>query len=426
MRSTLTSVFLCTSVFLGWLRDACALSLPSASFSSETIHFSRCGVCKALARELHLEVLRHDLNAGGEEDILDSAEAACLGVVRNYTIVGVGAAAKVLHSPEEDRIAAGYKTDVMETALLVKHVCEQVSDEVSMELSEAVWRGVVRGNEPGKTATDLCVNRTELCAPSARVFAKKKKEENDEKKKQTPKKKNAMDIDPNTEEGMREMFEKLDADGSITAMLQKEQDEPEMMLPEKDQQDVKQASGEILCSTCVALIQGTVTAGKRSPGGRALRSEADLERIVEKICEGPPDPVASHSASLLGISPPPLPPSWTGRYKVVRAKSTGRWELRKRSKPLSNSKSMDRKRWSSKIAKDKFTMTKACKLVVNMHEDRLSEGLFRMLQALPTKCLHVKPGQRDDKACIIEDADLVTNVCYDHCGGSATEVKTEL
>ena len=71
-------------------------------------------------------------------------------------------------------------------------------------------------------------------------------------------------------------------------------------------------------------------------------------------------------------------------------------------------------------------MTKACKLVVNMHEDRLSEGLFRMLQALPTNCLHIKPGQRDDKACIIEDADLVTNVCYDHCGGSAKEVKTEL
>ena len=98
-------------------------------------------MCKSLAMELHLEVLRHKLSANGEEEILDSTEAACLGVVRNYTVVGKGKEAKMIHSPEEERMEGGeFNENTLYNAMLVKHVCEIVVEEISMELSETVWQ----------------------------------------------------------------------------------------------------------------------------------------------------------------------------------------------------------------------------------------------------------------------------------------------
>ena len=84
-----------------------SMSVSSSQFSKDSIKSIRCGICRSLAAELHLEVLRHQLDADGEEEILDSTDAACLGVVRNYTVVGKGKTARVIHSPEEERMADG-------------------------------------------------------------------------------------------------------------------------------------------------------------------------------------------------------------------------------------------------------------------------------------------------------------------------------
>ena len=104
-----------------------------------------------------MEVLRHNLNADGEEQILDSTEAACLGVVRNYTVVGQGKKAILKHSPEEERMANGeFDESTLHNALLVKHVCETVVEEVSMELSETVWRSIQHDKSVNETANELC------------------------------------------------------------------------------------------------------------------------------------------------------------------------------------------------------------------------------------------------------------------------------
>ena len=122
--------------------------------------FAKCGVCKALARELHLEVLRHDLNKDGEEGILDSTEAACLGVVQNYTIQGEGRSVTVEHSPEKERLEAGFSTEMVQAALFVKQVCETVSEEISMELSETIWHSIRGKFPPDDSAKTLCVDKT--------------------------------------------------------------------------------------------------------------------------------------------------------------------------------------------------------------------------------------------------------------------------
>ena len=134
--------------------------------------------------ELHLEVLRHKLSANGEEEILDSTEAACLGVVRNYTVVGKGKEAKMIHSPEEERMEGGeFNENTLYNAMLVKHVCEIVVEEISMELSETVWQSIQGKKTLNDTAIELCEQRTDICVIyDADVLRKKKREETKKKR----------------------------------------------------------------------------------------------------------------------------------------------------------------------------------------------------------------------------------------------------
>ena len=89
--SKLLDYILCLGVCCALMHPyrANANKLKYKAFKSQQRFFreTRCSTCKALFSELLLEVQRHSLHADGEEDILDSVEAACLGVVQNYTII---------------------------------------------------------------------------------------------------------------------------------------------------------------------------------------------------------------------------------------------------------------------------------------------------------------------------------------------------
>ena len=83
------------------------------------------------------------------------------------------------------------------------------------------------------------------------------------------------------------MFQKLDRDGTITNLLQQEKENPEMMLPEEEQQLVRRARKELRCPICIAMLYGAEERARNTPGGRSLRSEADLSTIMDTICDGP-------------------------------------------------------------------------------------------------------------------------------------------
>ena len=84
--SKLLDYILCLGVCCALMHPyrANANKLKYKAFKSQQRFFreTRCSTCKALFSELLLEVQRHSLHADGEEDILDSVEAACLGVVQ--------------------------------------------------------------------------------------------------------------------------------------------------------------------------------------------------------------------------------------------------------------------------------------------------------------------------------------------------------
>ena len=197
-----------------------------------------------------------------EEQILDSTEAACLGVCKLYRSYQ-GKKAILKHSPEEERMANGkFDESTIHNALLVKHVCEIVVEEVSMELSETVWRSIQHDKSINETANELCEQKTDICTKVDTNRARKKERK---LKKKQPKKAKKDSSPPSSDNdgilpdltkpgGMEDMFQKLDRDGTITNLLQQEKDNPEMMLPEEEQKLVRRARKELLCPMrCYAL-----------------------------------------------------------------------------------------------------------------------------------------------------------------------------
>ena len=75
------------------------------------------------------------------------------------------------------------------------------------------------------------------------------------------------------------MFEKMDKDGSMSNLVMKEMQEPELMLPDEDKAEVKDTKVVLKCPICIALVYGTLKRARETPGGRALRSEADLANL---------------------------------------------------------------------------------------------------------------------------------------------------
>ena len=141
---------------------------------------ARCGSCQALFSELTMEVLRHNLHEKGEEEILDSVEAACLGVVQNYTIIK--RPPWVIFAPEVERMNALGKNDgahnndnndnikkennmadMMYNALLMKDICADTGEHIGMEMSEGVWREVRRQMKTKNTHTNLTKQALQFC-----------------------------------------------------------------------------------------------------------------------------------------------------------------------------------------------------------------------------------------------------------------------
>lgn len=390
-----------------------------------------------------MEVLRHNLNADGEEQILDSTEAACLGVVRNYTVVGQGQEAVLKHSPEEERMANGeFDESTLHNALLVKHVCENVVEEVSMELSETVWRSIQHDKSVNETANELCEQKTDMCMRVKTNTARKKmrklkkKQPKKAKKDSSPSSGDDDLISPDLTKpgGMEEMFQKLDRDGTITNLLQQEKENPEMMLPEEEQQLVRRARKELRCPICIAMLYGAEERARNTPGGRSLRSEADLSTIMDTICDGPPDPSGSKQAMMLGITPPNLPPRWTDYYKLLHNKKTDNLSIKSRKKPIKWKKTANRRSWSSKFNLEKIVLTASCKAALATNEDVLAENLFHVLHNhLPSKCLHVKAGKvgkghKEDRGdeCTM-NPDVLHEVCkkVGHCDTFVNSKKTK-
>ena len=47
---------------------------------------TRVSMCRAVVREMHIEIHKHKLRKNGEDDIYETVPAICLAIVNNYTL----------------------------------------------------------------------------------------------------------------------------------------------------------------------------------------------------------------------------------------------------------------------------------------------------------------------------------------------------
>jgi hypothetical protein len=262
-----------------------------------------------------METHRHQLHASGEEDILDSVDAACLGVVRNYTVVS--GSPWIKFSPEEERVGTQTAASTIAAALLMKEICFRTAEELGMELSEGVWKAIqsthsssvspvqdlanqfclenidsgCQQKNPVKNIEESAVSKKDEFrspkGPTAAVSNKRKKR----KKKSQKSEKITLDSttgsnDETTQEGLAmeqyaELMQKMNEDGSLREMLLREQNNPEFSLPENEQIEYRRVleSRHFLCGLCKVVGSHT----RDEAPEHVLESEASL---LEWLCVG--------------------------------------------------------------------------------------------------------------------------------------------
>ena len=138
-------------------------------------------MCRAVIREMHIEIHKHQLKKNGEDDIYETVPAICLAIVQNYTLTAT-------QPPKRSWSLRKRKTRLddddeppdpasMEHLLTLKNVCELFTDEFQHELSGLMYRATMERD------SDAIVDS--FCSTEA-VLTKPPKEPNRKRKEPKP------------------------------------------------------------------------------------------------------------------------------------------------------------------------------------------------------------------------------------------------
>eukprot|EP00756_Hemistasia_phaeocysticola_P060162 Hpha_TRINITY_DN3787_c0_g1::TRINITY_DN3787_c0_g1_i1::g.23885::m.23885 len=293
-------------------------------------------MCKAVISEMHTEITKHDLRKGGEEDIFETAGMAiCLGVVQNYIFEerkgGRWALRAKTAAEKEAEEEGGLGSMRLEGMLLVKEACFAFCDELQQEISEKTYTGLGQGKAAEDIATDFCVDSVLSPAPKKKAKAKPKAASKEEKAKRA--KKAAADAEGFGAEGLGEagtqeqyesFLKKMNMDGSISELLRTDRENPALLLPEEDQEEVRQATAQLQCAVCKVGVKQVKQIADSDP--LVARDEAKLWEHAKLSFHG--QEMTDESADATMNYVPGNPPSWAESY-AVRKGSKGKWELRR-------------------------------------------------------------------------------------------------
>ena len=340
-----------TSSARTWVLFAAAIALVSATVSPlEATAFSdtRDPMCRAIVREMHIEIHKHKLRKNGEDDIYDTVPAICLAIVQNYTLLPASPprrtwslVKRAVRLDDDDAVEADPST--MLHLMTLKKACETFAEEFQQELSELMYRAALESDiEPvvdsfcsssavahvppppppprrhrGSRTTDGPSSqappppkkkRTETEAPGGRGSASRSG---------APDARAVGGGDTGTDAlgGMPDMhalLQKYDTDGSISTLLEMERETPEAMLEADELAEVQRGSVQLRCDVCGAAAR---VAAARAKKRKALHDEEALDRIVGEVCFGTPP-----EAAAAGEYPkyPGNPPLWGRAYSVRR------------------------------------------------------------------------------------------------------------
>jgi hypothetical protein len=288
-------------------------------------------MCRALVSELHLEVLRHGMltRSFGEDDIVESVQPSCMGVVQNYTLTDGGEL--VFRGGSDEGFGLGDPAGL----LIVKRSCEALAELRADDLAEFLWR---EGQTLGADASPDAFCAPRECATGARSSLvprrrRKKRRNSGASGAGTPGRAPAGPAasadDPMRTADYARALEKLDADGTLSNLLAQERAEPLSNMEPPQRRRIESAVADLRCSLCraAALELQTAAAARAAAQGRRRsgpwRLEHELLELAEDVCAERED-LSRPTIPLPGggaVPPPALPPAWTARYSIVRAVS---------------------------------------------------------------------------------------------------------
>lgn len=350
-----------------------------------------CDMCKAIVQEMHVEVAKHGMTKkgwGSESTVWETSNAICLGILQKYRI---NLPAKTLErkSEEEDDDEHIAKSGVdpqgyMRALIVLKMGCQGWVDDYGGDTSGFIFKAVREGmNSPAVAAQDFCTRQALQCGKEKKARKKAQKEQ----ERQRSQRRQELRAEEDKEEQKRKKANPLDSipedsQAGLTRMLEIARDDPLHYFEDSARQRIRKAQAELRCDVCRAAIESVHMEVANRPKSR--RREHDILPLMEGACDGGPD---LSLPNYFGVEPPPLPPSWTDRYRPQLKKKTGRYGLGRFSKKAAKA----RRKWRELTAtgqqkpppqeegEEDLMLTLSCKDA--LEPEGMAEALFhRMAQ----------------------------------------------
>ena len=324
-RATLRALTAVT-LMMAHLRCAVAMAPADKATVREALAGTRVAMCRAVVREMHIEIHKHSLRKNGEDDIYETVPAICMAIVQNYTLIATPpphrswTLSKRATKLDDAYDEAPPDPSTMQYLMVLKESCMSFTDDLQQELSELMYRAALEADvEP---IVEAFCSKPEVTStpppppPRRRDTSGKRK-----KSKGTSKgaSKGAPPV-PNPDQpgempDMEKLLKKYDTDGTIANLMEMERETPEAMLEPEQLQQVQDGSIDVRCDVCKAASKAAVGRARKL---KALRDEERISEIVSNVCYGtPPGSLEEYPKY------PGNPPLWGEMYTVDQHSHNG-------------------------------------------------------------------------------------------------------
>lgn len=378
-----------------------------------------CGMCKAILREMHVEVKKHSMTTkgwGSEVGVWETSNAMCLGLLQKYKLDLANAKIEKKAEDEDEEMGLGGGGDpqaVMRGMLVLKMGCQRWLEDFGGDTSGFIYKRVQEDGEPEASAKEFCYNQANQCGKAKKDKAKKAKEQDKEREVKRRELRKKEDI----EEAKRDEdnpFSKLPKDSmaGLQRMLEMAKDDPLHYMEEPAKVRIQQGQKELRCDVCRAALEQVHDDVMKRP--KSMRREYDILPFADAACEGGKDVSVP---AYFGVDPPPLPPAWTDKYRPKFDKKLNQYRLKRFPKKAAKKRGKWREQTASGRQKPPppdehegdMMMTLSCTDVIE--PARMVEVLYEQMNscskgascdaALATARLTCK--DKDDAPCKYED-----------------------
>lgn len=348
----------------------------------EALKKLECSMCKAVLREMHIEVTKHKMTKGSESQVWETSNAICLAMLQKYKL---DLAAPKLERKSEDEddesmMAGRNPADVMRGMLVLKMGCQRWVEDYGGDTSGYVYKSVREGsNTPDGAAQDFCVRSVNLCGSAKKE--KKKKEQALEKTRRQDREARLREEDKKEAKAKEDdPFKSLPEDSKfgLQRMLEMAKDDPLHYMEDDAKERIRQGRADLRCPVCRTVLEEMHASVAKRP--KSMQREYDILPFAEGACEGGKD---FSVPNYFGVEPPPLPPVWTDRVRTHLAKKSKRWVLRQFPKKAAKA----RRAWRELTVDGRqkpppgtegegdMMLTFACKDM--LEPERMTEALFK-------------------------------------------------